>query len=84
MKGAGDTLDRLNDEPDDTLALLAVREDLTNFVDLYSRRSSSNQVQQVKFVLQIHSKMGGNLRSYLQELISTSSLRASWASLYRA
>ena len=28
--------------------------------------------------------MGGNLQTYSQELISTSSLRASWASLHRA
>ena len=30
---AGDTLECLKDEPSDTLALLAVKEDLTNFVD---------------------------------------------------
>ena len=65
MKGAGDTLNRLNDEPDDALALLAVREDLTNFVDLYSRRSSSNQA---KFVLQRYSKMGGNLQIILTRI----------------
>ena len=33
MKGAGDTLNRLNDEPKEALALLAVKEDLTNFID---------------------------------------------------
>ena len=33
MKGVGDTLNRLNDEPEEALALLAVKEDLTNFID---------------------------------------------------
>ena len=35
MIGTGDTLDRLKDEPKDAHALLAVKEDLTNFVVLY-------------------------------------------------
>ena len=34
---AGDTLECLKDDPSDTLALLAVKEDLTNLVVLYSR-----------------------------------------------
>ena len=47
MKGAGDTLNRLNDEPKEALALLAVKEDLTNFIDFilvvvaHKRRSLS-------------------------------------------
>ena len=42
------TIDRLNDESKDALALLAVKVDMTNFVVLYS--SCSN----LKFVLQKH------------------------------
>ena len=65
MKGAGDTLECLKDEPSDTLALLAVKEDLTNLSRLYSHRSSSNQA---KFVLQRYSKMGGNLQIILTRI----------------
>ena len=53
MIGAGDTLECLNDEPKDALALLAVREDLTNFIILYSRRSTRHVTETKKFILQI-------------------------------
>ena len=33
MKGAGNTLNRLNYEPKEALALLVLKEDLTNFID---------------------------------------------------
>ena len=61
MIGGGDTLECLNNEPKDALALLAVREDLTNFVVLYSRRSTALVHTEEVYPTKVH-LMGGNLQ----------------------
>ena len=58
MKGAGDTLDRLKDEPKDTLALLAVKGRLDQLSRLYSYRSSSTSPHRKKFILQNNDILG--------------------------
>ena len=73
MKGAGDTLNRLKDEPKDTLALLAVKEDLTNLVVLYWLDEG------LSYKYTIIGRQPTSL--YSQELDSASSSRASWQAL---
>ena len=83
---ASDDHNSLHDAPKDDLALQVEMEKHDQLFNLY--QILINNIHEFEFVLQRHILIVGNLNSILilreevlQELVSNSSLRASWASL---
>ena len=78
---AGDTLECLKDEPSDALALLAVKGRLDQLRRLYSHVVVALVHIGRSLSYKLHDYMGRQPTIYSQELVSTSSLRASWQAL---